>query len=246
MSIRIPPQLQRLSQEFIREARGAPLPPQITVQIPQQRPSQESLRQTGPEILQPTLMHPSYPSHPRQQFTPQTSSESIPRVPVPIPLRNDLQPVRRQRSVDDTPAVRPMGARLPHSPGHSVRQLSIDEELGPHNPSPSLRSINEAYMPSPAHSHIQLPPHRRGYSDDTSSDRTQALSAPRHNRSISAENVIPGRGDPVMLFPGSVRGAGYMIGIPAASESSASLYSNNSLPRSLSGATKDDATKDSS
>ncbi|KAF9000419.1 hypothetical protein BDQ17DRAFT_1359577 [Cyathus striatus] len=53
-----------------------------------------------------------------------------------------------------------------------------------------------------------------------------------HHRNISAESLVPNPNDPIMLFPGSARSAGYMSK-GSASVSSESLYSQHSQQPSL-------------
>lgn len=124
-----------------------------------------------------------------------------------------------QRSLAD---IRPaMGPRLDSPPIISTLfspGLSFEEELARQDQIPSRSSsrLHHTRSPSP-HSRALTPtlfsPRRRG-TDDSSftleslhpSDDTHYQI---HSRNVSSESVIPGRGDAVMLFPGSVRGAGY-------------------------------------
>ncbi|GLB45018.1 hypothetical protein LshimejAT787_1900960 [Lyophyllum shimeji] len=148
----------------------------------------------------------------------------------PAPQLDDNDPLKRSHS-----PIRPMGARLLSSPRHIARQLSLEDGLS-QNLSPSGQSMDSMYtFGSPSRTPRPPTPSSRNptfSSDDVSSNFEGSLVTPRlqqHSRRPSMESLIPARGDPVMLFPGPVRGAGYTIGLSSdASESSASLYSTTS------------------
>ncbi|KAF5385776.1 hypothetical protein D9615_002695 [Tricholomella constricta] len=247
LTVTIPPPIVKppLHAKIPPEPREpAPLPPRFTVPSLQRgpSPSPHPLPQPGPSNA-----HSAQPNGNVSQPPPSGNLHHTPR-----PVLQDVPPasnVRRQLSQDEDdplkrnlplPQARPMGARLPSSPRHAARQLSLDDELNQNTISPSVQSL-ESMSFSPAYSQRPLTPssHRRGYSgDDTPPSQANSLTAPplMHNRNLSIESIVPSRGDPVMLFPGPVRAAGYLVSLSeGASESSASLYSTTSSgnPRSL-------------
>ncbi|RDB15614.1 hypothetical protein Hypma_004059 [Hypsizygus marmoreus] len=216
----------------------APLPPLSPPRIPPQlqRPSQETLR--GSEAAPPIHVQ----AHPPPSNTPPAVLRRTPS-PIPPDLPSTSHIPRQLSNDEGDPTkrnvlpARPMGARLPSSPRHINRQLSLDSEID--NLSQPVLSESEfrRYQLSPPPQIATPAPHRRGYSED---DSTSMLlpGTPRltHGRNPSMESIIPSRGDPLMLFPGSVRAAGYTVALPSESESSVSLYSTTSMPGSSPGA----------
>lgn len=200
----------------------APTPPISTPRIPPQlqRASMESLQQ-----LAPVEMHVEYNSQSRPQYIlPQSSSESI-RGATPVQMG-------RQRSSDDedpSKRVRPAGAREnPNSPAQSLSQLSIESE-GPYLHPTTLQPLT---ITPPPLQRLPLHPQNRWSGDDTSifvSDRSAARLSMLHQRNVSVESIIPARGDTIMLFPGSVRAAGYAL--QAGTESTTSLHSTMGASR---------------
>ncbi|KAF8233346.1 hypothetical protein L208DRAFT_893021 [Tricholoma matsutake] len=116
-----------------------------------------------------------------------------------------------QRSLSDVRL--PMGPHLDSSPMSPVfgPRHSSEEELARQDqiPSGSSSRTHQARSSSPFHRALTptlFSPHRRGTDDSTV---TLGSLYSRDSYHHSSESIIPGRGDPVMLFPGSVRGAGY-------------------------------------
>jgi hypothetical protein len=111
---------------------------------------------------------------------------------------SDLRPLMTPR-VNSPPTVLPQDSRL-----------SSAEELAHSRSSSRLRQSTSLH-----HSRPVLVPLRRGADDSNSIITSESSYAPddsyerTHFRNVSSETVTPGRGDPVMLFPGSVRAAGY-------------------------------------
>ncbi|KAG5640742.1 hypothetical protein DXG03_007358 [Asterophora parasitica] len=217
-----------------------PPAPSTSVPLPPGSDAPGLQRVTSPTSLMPKPPNPVHavPS----PFPPPTGQ--LPHTPKPV-LSHGLPPVthiqRRPSQDNDDPlrrngTPRPMGARLPSSPRAIVRQLSLDDEVG-NLVNPSTQSLAE-YIGTPKLARTPLPssqPLAQGV------DGLAAPPRPTHNRNYSTESVVPDRNDPIMLFPGSVRAAGYTFGSSVgASESSLSLYSTTSggTPRALPNATR--------
>lgn len=235
----------QLQQGF---ARPSPLPPILPRPSPPRlkKPSQENMYQ--PHVSPPqtsqgnrgslrTLAHPLSHSAPAApQAHRQGSLETLRRSPAQIrrPSADALffpsSPLpARQPSVED------MSYQSHHQLSQPTHQPPNTPFIAPPSPSLSYQALGEIRSRTPS---SPLPPHRRGFSaDDAISTLRLPVGSPSphntphtHHRNLSMDSVIPSQSDPVMLFPGSVRAAGYTV--PSGSYSSESLYSNPSMAHS--------------
>ena len=121
-----------------------------------------------------------------------------------------------QQSLSD---IRSLMGPPDHSPpvmfntGLSFEEDMIRQDLNPSRSSSSLQYTRSSSPYDRALSPTILSPLRRRPDDSAfnreSSNPSDSSHYRTHSRNVSTEHIIPGRGDAVMLFPGSVRGAGY-------------------------------------
>ncbi|KAG5640800.1 hypothetical protein DXG03_006964 [Asterophora parasitica] len=213
-----------------------PIPPDSDAPGPKRVPSPQT-------SLMPKPSNPVHPVPP--PFPPPTGQ--LPPTPKPV-FNHGLLPVthiqRRPSQDNDDPlrrngTPRPMGARLPSSPRAAVRQLSLDDEVG-NLVNASVQSLAE-YIGTPKLARTPLPSSGQQLAHAGGGGGLATPPRLTHNRNYSTESVVPDRNDPIMLFPGAVRAAGYTFGSSVgASESSLSLHSTTSggTPRALPNATR--------
>jgi hypothetical protein len=129
-------------------------------------------------------------------------------------------PSNHQRSSSDLRLTKthldPLMMSPPITPG-----LSMEEEQARRHQISSLSSsrLNPSRSSSPLHRSLS-PTHYRGADDSAVAlESLYSLDDSHHgvhSRNISSDSIFPDRGDPVMLFPGSVRAAGYAPHSPTA------------------------------
>ncbi|EDR11688.1 uncharacterized protein LACBIDRAFT_314177 [Laccaria bicolor S238N-H82] len=180
---------------------------------------QQNQRSKKPQV--PPPLH-SPPANTRTVYTPHSNGAGP-------SYSSALRPIALERSQSNLPRppaiARQTSAEQPHHRAPSLHDsIDIDFEAA----SISRRSSNQSFRaPALQHQrsisqsglvgidevyHDPYAPtnHRRGLSaDDAASFYLTPENAAYPPHQLSVENLIPRRTDPVMLFPGSVRGAGY-------------------------------------
>lgn len=129
---------------------------------------------------------------------------------------SDLRPLMGSPHSDSPPMISPLSL-----PGLSPQEELTYQHLNssrsssrlrqPRSPSPYYRALSPTVLSSP----------RQSSDDSTENSYLSGGSSHygTHSRNASETTIIPGRGDPVMLFPGSVRGAGYAPQSPQSPQS---------------------------